>query len=130
MPLVSVKGLDFGLPAKAERDCQAGIDAGVNSDSLNPFSHKMQRHHLFGPVVSDAGGVVYHVSSTRLPISKGCGFIIQSGFIIGLFLCRDYLDLANGLLRCVRKLSDGVSVYLKGMRVMPVAIILVLAWAR
>ncbi len=89
------------------RDCQAGIDTGVNSDSLNPFSHKNARPLLFGAPLLVMLVVLCAVLVPQGFPFKGRRFIVQSGFIIGLFLCRDYLDLANGLLRC--KLSDGVS---------------------
>ncbi|PTP43275.1 Na+/H+ antiporter NhaC family protein [Vibrio splendidus] len=127
VPLVSVKGLDFGPMAKAERDCQAGIDTGVNSESLNPFSHKNAKaSFVWAPLL---------VMLCAMLVPQGFPFQKVAGSSFRAALSSAYFFAAITLISLmayygVRKLSDGVSVYLKGMgNMMPVAIILVLAWA-
>ncbi|OEF00673.1 sodium:proton exchanger [Vibrio crassostreae 9ZC13] len=130
VPLVSVKGLDFGPMAKAERDCQAGINSGVNNESLNPFSHKNAKaSFVWAPLL------VMLVVLCAMLVPQGFPFQKVAGSSFRAALSSAYFFAAITLISLmayygVRKLSDGVSVYLKGMgNMMPVAIILVLAWA-
>ncbi|MBW3697949.1 sodium:proton exchanger [Vibrio sp. T187] len=130
VPLVSLKNLDFGPMAKAERDAKAGVISGAVSDSLKPFSHKNAKSSfVWAPLL-----VMVVVLCTML-VPQGFPFQKVAGSSFRAALSSAYFFAAITLVSLmafygVRKLSDGISVYLKGMgNMMPVAIILVLAWA-
>lgn len=130
VPLVSLKNLDFGPMAKADRDAKAGVISGAVSDSLKPFSHKNAKSSfVWAPLL-----VMVVVLCTML-VPQGFPFQKVAGSSFRAALSSAYFFAAITLVSLmafygVRKLSDGISVYLKGMgNMMPVAIILVLAWA-
>ncbi|MGF1753125.1 sodium:proton exchanger [Vibrio makurazakiensis] len=130
VPLVSIKKLDFGPMAKAERDAKAGIVSGAVSDSLKPFTHKNAKSSfVWAPLL------VMGIVLCAMLVPQGFPFQKVAGSTFRAALSSAYFFAAITLVSLmafygVRKLSDGISVYLKGMgNMMPVAIILVLAWA-
>ncbi|MGF1722583.1 sodium:proton exchanger [Vibrio kyushuensis] len=130
VPLVSLKGLDFGPMAKAERDCQAGVISGANSDTLNPFSHKNAKaSFVWAPLLVMVGVLCSMLVPQGFPFQQVAGSSFRAALSSAYFFAAITL-ISLMAFYGVRKLSDGVSVYLKGMGgMMPVAIILVLAWA-
>lgn len=130
VPLVSLKKLDFGPMAKAERDAKLGVISQSASDSLKVFSHKNAKSSfVWAPLL-----VMVVVLCTML-VPQGFPFQKVAGSAFRAALSSAYFFAAITLMSLmafhgVRKLNDGISVYLKGMgNMMPVAIILVLAWA-
>ncbi|MDR9828361.1 Na+/H+ antiporter NhaC family protein [Vibrio sp. FNV 38] len=130
VPLVSFKGLDFGPMAKAERDCQAGVVTGVNSESLEPFTHSNAKaSFVWAPLLVMVSVLCAILIPQGFPFEQVAGSVFRAALSSAYFFAAMTLIVQMAFYG-VRQLSDGLSVYLKGMgNMMPVAIILVLAWA-
>ncbi|MEZ9303564.1 sodium:proton exchanger [Vibrio breoganii] len=130
VPILSFFKLDFGPMAHAERLAKQGSDFGKVQDSLNVFEHKNAKtSFVWAPLL------VMLIVLCSILIPHGFPFQQVSGSTFRAALSSAYFFAAMTLIGLmamygVRKLSDGIQVYLKGMsNIMSVAVILILAWA-
>ncbi|MEZ9875104.1 Na+/H+ antiporter NhaC family protein [Vibrio breoganii] len=130
VPILSFFKLDFGPMAHAERLAKQGSDFGKVQDSLNVFEHKNAKtSFVWAPLL------VMLIVLCSILIPHGFPFQQVSGSTFRAALSSAYFFAAMTLIGLmalygVRKLSDGIQVYLKGMsNMMSVAVILILAWA-
>ncbi len=130
VPIVSFFKLDFGPMAKAEQLAEQGSDFGKVQESMDVFTHKNAKSSfVWAPLL-----VMLVVLCTIL-VPHGFPFHKVAGSTFRAALSSAYFFAAFTLIALmafygVRKLSDGIQVYLKGMsNMMSVAVILVLAWA-
>ncbi|CAH1534614.1 Sodium:proton exchanger [Vibrio rotiferianus] len=130
VPIVSFFKLDFGPMAKAEQLAEQGSDFGKVQDSLNVFEHKNAKtSFVWAPLL------VMLVVLCSILVPHGFPFQKVAGSTFRAALSSAYFFAAITLISLmafygVRKLSDGIQVYLKGMsNMMSVAVILVLAWS-
>jgi len=130
VPIVSFLKLDFGPMAKAEQLAEQGSDFGKVQDSLNVFEHKNAKtSFVWAPLI------VMLVVLCSILVPHGFPFQKVSGSTFRAALSSAYFFAAITLISLmafygVRKLSDGIQVYLRGMsNMMSVAVILVLAWS-
>ncbi|MEZ9944613.1 Na+/H+ antiporter NhaC family protein [Vibrio breoganii] len=130
VPILSFFKLDFGPMAHAERLAKQGSDFGKVQDSLNVFEHKNAKtSFVWAPLL------VMLIVLCSILIPHGFPFQQVSGSTFRAALSSAYFFAAMTLIGLmaiygVRKLSDGIQVYLKGMsNMMSVAAILILAWA-
>ncbi|MFA0050842.1 Na+/H+ antiporter NhaC family protein [Vibrio breoganii] len=130
VPILSFFKLDFGPIAHAERLAKQGSDFGKVQDSLNVFEHKNAKtSFVWAPLL------VMLIVLCSILIPHGFPFQQVSGSTFRAALSSAYFFAAMTLIGLmaiygVRKLSDGIQVYLKGMsNMMSVAVILILAWA-
>ena len=130
VPIVSFFKLDFGPMAKAEQLAEQGSDFGKVQDSLNVFEHKNAKtSFVWAPLI------VMLVVLCSILVPHGFPFQKVAGSTFRAALSSAYFFAAITLISLmafygVRKLSDGIQVYLKGMsNMMSVAVILVLAWS-
>ncbi|MFA0069593.1 Na+/H+ antiporter NhaC family protein [Vibrio breoganii] len=130
VPILSFFKLDFGPMAHAERLAKQGSDFGKVQGSLNVFEHKNAKtSFVWAPLL------VMLIVLCSILIPHGFPFQQVSGSTFRAALSSAYFFAAMTLIGLmalygVRKLSDGIQVYLKGMsNMMSVAVILILAWA-
>ncbi|MGF1681710.1 Na+/H+ antiporter NhaC family protein [Photobacterium minamisatsumaniensis] len=129
VPLVAIKKLDFGPMAEAEAKAKQGIIAANTQDTLNTFTHKNAKaSFVFAPLFVMALVLVAMLAPLGFPFEQVSGSVFRAALSSAYFFAAITL-ISLMAFYGVRKLSDGINVYLKGMgNMMQVAIILILAW--
>ncbi|WP_028865499.1 Na+/H+ antiporter NhaC family protein [Psychromonas aquimarina] len=129
VPLVAFNKLDFGPMAAAEENTQKGISIGNSKESLQPFTHdKANASFVWAPLVVMAVVLFTMLLPLGFPFEKISGSDFRAALSSAYFFAAVTLICLMALYK-VRNLSNGISVYLKGMgNMMQVAIILILAW--
>ncbi|WP_019614372.1 Na+/H+ antiporter NhaC family protein [Psychromonas ossibalaenae] len=129
VPLVAFKKLDFGPMAAAEENAQKGISTGSSKESLQPFTHdKAKASFVWAPLLMMAIVLFSMLLPLGFPFEKISGADFRAALSSAYFFAAVTLICLMALYK-VRNLSNGISVYLKGMgNMMQVAIILILAW--
>lgn len=130
VPLVAYKQLDFGPMAEAESKAKQGIIAASNQEATTPFTHENAKaSFVFLPLAVMATVLVAMLAPLGFPFEKISGSAFRAALSSAYFFAALTLIVLMALYG-VRTLTNGISVYLKGMgNMMQVAIILVLAWA-
>ncbi|MGF1723962.1 Na+/H+ antiporter NhaC family protein [Photobacterium nomapromontoriensis] len=129
VPLLAIKRFDFGPMAIAEEQAKQGIITAANSDSLKPFTHNNAKaSFVFAPLIVMASVLVIMLAPLGFPFAKVSGSVFRAALSSAYFFASITL-IALMAFHGVRKLNDGLGVYLKGMgNMMQVAIVLILAW--
>lgn len=129
VPLVAIKKLDFGPMAQAEIDAQQGKSNGYTNTELTSFTHQnSQASFVWMPLLVMAIILILMLAPLGFPFEKVSGSIFRAALSSAYFFAAITLILLMAGYK-VRKLNDGINVYLKGMgNMMQVAIILILAW--
>ena len=130
VPIVSFFKLDFGPMAKAEQLAEQGSDFGKVQESMNVFTHKNAKSSfVWAPLLVMLVVLCTILVPHGFPFQKVAGSTFRAALSSAYFFAAFTL-IALMAFYGVRKLSDGIQVYLKGMsNMMSVAVILVLAWA-
>ena len=131
IPIISIFKLDFGPMAKAEQEAEQGIiSQPVDQEQHHAFSHKMAKSSfVWAPLL-----VMLLVLCAML-VPLGFPFQKVAGSTFRAALSTAYLFAAFTLITLmafygVRKITDSIQIYLKGMSgMMSVAVILILAWS-
>ncbi|PSU79601.1 sodium:proton exchanger [Photobacterium phosphoreum] len=129
VPLVAIKKLDFGPMAQAEIDTLQGKHNGYSNTKLTSFTHQnAQASFVWMPLLVMAVILILMLAPLGFPFEKVSGSIFRAALSSAYFFAAITLILLMAVYN-VRKLDDGINVYLKGMgNMMQVAIILILAW--
>ncbi len=129
VPLVAIKKLDFGPMAQAEIDTLQGKNNGYSNTKLTSFTHQnAQASFVWMPLLVMAVILILMLAPLGFPFEKVSGSIFRAALSSAYFFAAITLILLMAVYK-VRKLDDGINVYLKGMgNMMQVAIILILAW--
>ncbi|WP_305846083.1 Na+/H+ antiporter NhaC family protein [Photobacterium kishitanii] len=129
VPLVALKKLDFGPMAQAEIDAQQGKSHGHSNAELISFTHQnAQASFVWMPLLVMAFILILMLAPLGFPFEKVSGSIFRAALSSAYFFAAITLILLMARYK-VRKLNDGINVYLKGMgNMVQVAIILILAW--
>lgn len=131
VPIISFLKCDFGPMAEAERNAQLGnVTIHEQVESHQAFSHKNAKaSFVWAPLL------VMLVVLCSMLVPQGFPFQKVAGSTFRAALSTAYLFAAGTLMVLmaaygVRKITDSIQLYLKGMSgMMSVAVILVLAWA-
>ncbi|KHT63172.1 sodium:proton exchanger [Photobacterium gaetbulicola] len=129
VPLVAFKKLDFGPMAIAEAKAQQGIITAASTETLKTFTHKNAKaSFVFAPLLVMATVLVVMLAPLGFPFERVSGSVFRAALSSAYFFAAVTL-IALMAFYGVRKLGDGINVYLKGMgNMMQVAIVLILAW--
>ncbi|PSJ47384.1 sodium:proton exchanger [Zobellella endophytica] len=129
VPLVALKKLDFGPMADAEQQAERGVIAAGPQQQLSPFTHASAKaSFVWAPLLVMAIVLISMLAPLGFPFAKVSGSVFRAALSSAYFFAAMTLI---GLMAVygVRKLNDGIAVYLKGMgNMMQVAIVLILAW--
>jgi len=130
VPLVAIKKLDFGPMAEAEVQAQKANFTGKSEQTLTAFTHKNAKAcFVWAPLLVMAIVLISMLAPLGFPFEKVAGSSFRAALSSAYFFAALTLLILMAIYS-VRSLSDGIAVYLKGMgNMMPVAIILILAWA-
>ncbi|WP_394127056.1 Na+/H+ antiporter NhaC family protein [Vibrio hepatarius] len=131
VPIISILKCDFGPMAQAERNAQKGNTAiHDQADTHQAFSHhNAKASFVWAPLLVMLVVLCSMLVPQSFPFEKVAGSTFRAA------LSTAYLFAAATLVSLmavygVRKVTDSIQVYLKGMSgMMSVAVILVLAWA-
>ncbi|MUH95994.1 sodium:proton exchanger [Aliivibrio fischeri] len=129
VPLVALKKLDFGPMAKAEAIASKGELHASSDISKEIFTHKNAKaSFVWAPLLVMGAVLVFMLAPLGFPFEKVSGSVFRSALSTAYFFAAFTLIILMAMNK-VRSLSDGISVYMKGMgNMMQVAIILILAW--
>ncbi|MDF0533757.1 Na+/H+ antiporter NhaC family protein [Shewanella sp. A32] len=129
IPLVAFKKLDFGPMAQAEADAMLGKHMGNSDLSLQAFSHPQARaSFVWAPLLVMGLVMVSMLAPLGFPFRQVSGSVFRAALSSAYFFAAMTLIILMAY-RKVRRLSDGIGVYLKGMNnMMQIAIVLILAW--
>ncbi|WP_417616260.1 Na+/H+ antiporter NhaC family protein [Oceanisphaera sp.] len=129
VPLIAFKKLDFGPMAEAERAAMRGEIASGPQEPQSLFSHDNARaSFVWAPLLVMAGVLAAMLGPLGFPFEKVPGSVFRAALSTSYFMAAMTLIT---LMACygVRRVTDGIAVYLKGMgNMMQVAIVLILAW--
>lgn len=129
LPVVALSKFDFGPMVQAETDAKQGKLNHNDTQSLTPFTHQNAKpSFVWAPLLVMAIVLLTMLAPLGFPFEKVSGSTFRAALSSAYFFAAVTLIV---LMTCysVRSLSDGISVYLKGMgNMMQVAIILILAW--
>lgn len=129
VPLIAFKKLDFGPMAEAERAAERGEIAAGPQEQQTLFSHdNAQASFVWAPLLVMAGVLAAMLGPLGFPFEKVSGSVFRAALSTAYFMAAMTLIT---LMACygVRRVADGIAVYLKGMgNMMQVAIVLILAW--
>ncbi len=129
VPLIAFKKLDFGPMAEAERAAVRGELATGPQEQQSLFNHDNARaSFVWAPLLVMAGVLAAMLGPLGFPFEKVPGSVFRAALSSAYFMAAMTLIT---LMACygVRRVTDGIAVYLKGMsNMMQVAIVLILAW--
>lgn len=129
VPLIAFKKLDFGPMADAERAAERGDIASGPIEQQTLFNHdNAQASFVWAPLLVMAGVLAAMLGPLGFPFEKVSGSVFRAALSTAYFMAAMTLIILMAAYG-VRRVTDGIAVYLKGMsNMMQVAIVLILAW--
>ncbi|MDV2857913.1 Na+/H+ antiporter NhaC family protein [Oceanimonas sp. CAM02] len=129
VPLIAFKRLDFGPMAEAERAAERGEIATGPQQELTPFTHDNARaSFVWAPLLVMGAVLAAMLGPLGFPFEKISGSVFRAALSTAYFSAAVTL-ISLMAIYGVRRVSDGIAVYLRGMsNMMQVAIVLILAW--
>lgn len=129
VPIIAFLNLDFGPMQKAELDAKAGSTNGYAQAELKPFTHENAKPiFVWLPIIIMLAVLFTMLGPLGFPFNKVSGSVFRSGLSSAYFFAAITLIGLMAYYR-VRNISDGISVYIRGMgNMMQVAVVLILAW--
>lgn len=129
VPLMAIKKFDFGPMAEAEKKAKRGESTASDDKQLESFTHKNSKSlFVMLPLLVMGIVLIFMLGPLGFPFEKVSGSNFRAALSSAYFFAAMTLIILMALYS-VRRLSNSINIYLKGMaNMMPVAIILVLAW--
>ncbi|KFZ38355.1 sodium:proton exchanger [Shewanella mangrovi] len=129
VPVLAMHKMDFGPMARAERAVNEGLTHGYTDVSVKSFSHpNAKAAFVWAPLLVMVSVILVMLVPLGFPFKQISGAVFRAALSSGYFFAATTLILLMAASR-VRKIGEGISLYLQGMNnMMQIAIVLVLAW--
>ncbi|QSX35287.1 sodium:proton exchanger [Shewanella avicenniae] len=129
VPVLAIHKMDFGPMAQADRHVQQGTPQGYTQVSVSSFSHpNAKASFVWAPLLVMLAVILLMLVPQGFPLQQVSGAAFRAALASGYFFAATTLILLMAYHR-VRKLIEGINLYLQGMNnMMQIAIVLILAW--